>query len=305
MEGIGTFFLMWAIVGVAVNPQAAKRLGGVRHRRHAGCSWSGLGPADRRRLQPGAFVRPGAGVRRVGRRRRVPAGVRGRAGDGSAGGGRRLLPHLHRARARRAQAGWSPWADAQATAAGSARSYTLPRAAGHLLAQLHAVAVADVSVLLQVLRVRHAQGASVLAAGRGAPARRGRAAQHEGALGAHRGAPRGQPRGGGAARGLRPLRLHVVRGLGLRARARARPVAAHEPGSADHDDLARLREVTASQGLMLESVNRVAGGPQGLADQTSRSSPRDDSGRGRAADPVHQRDPGGDRRVAGRARGCA
>ena len=257
VEGIGTFFLMWAIVGVAVNPQAAKDWAAFAIGATLGLVVMVLGPADRRRLQPCAFVRPGPRFRRVGRRRRVPAGVRGRAGDRSAGGGRWRTTASTSRRARRAQEVWGPWGDAHGVmAAGSARSYTLPRAAGHLLAQLHAVAVADVSVLLQVLRVRHAQGASVLAAGRGAPARRGRAAQHEGALGAHWGAPRGQPRGGGAARGLRALRTSRRMWSGsASARWSAACCRTRTSGVLSRDDLARLREVTASQGLMLESVN--------------------------------------------------
>ena len=52
------------------------------------------------------------------------------------------------------------------------------------------------------------------------------------------------------ARGLRRLRR-----LGLRARARARHAAPHEHRRRSREDLARLREVTASQGLMLESVD--------------------------------------------------
>ena len=67
-------------------------------------------------------------------------------------------------------------------------------------------------------------------------------------------------------------------------------------------DLARLREVTASQGLMLESVSERlmetvhAGSPT----KHPASSPGDDRGRRRAADPVHQRHPGRDRRDRGR-----
>ena len=68
-EGIGTFFLVWAIVGVAVNPRGAKDWAALRHRRDAGPRRDGARPAHRRRLQPGARLRPGAGVRRVRRRR--------------------------------------------------------------------------------------------------------------------------------------------------------------------------------------------------------------------------------------------
>ena len=65
----------------------------------------------------------------------------------------------------------------------------------HLLAQRDAVAVADVPVLLQVLRVRDASGAPAHARGGRGAARRRRAAQRQGAAGADRRAARGQRRG--------------------------------------------------------------------------------------------------------------
>ena len=68
------------------------------------------------------------------------------------------------------------------------------------------------------------------------------------------------------------------------------------------DDLARLREVTASQGLMLESVNPAPGdGPRRARRPSTRPAAGDDRRRRRAADPVHQRDPRRDRRDRGRA----
>ena len=67
-------------------------------------------------------------------------------------------------------------------------------------------------------------------------------------------------------------------------------------------DLERLREVTASQGLMLESVERLMLTVHaGLADQAPGAADRDDRRRGRAEDPVHERDPGRDRRERGGA----
>ena len=78
-------------------------------------------------------------------------------------------------------------------------------------------------------------------------------------------------------------------------------------GVLERDDLARLREVTASQGLMLESISERlmetvhAGSP----DQASGAAAGDDRGRRRAEDPVHQRDPGRHRRDRGRARRIA
>ena len=69
------------------------------------------------------------------------------------------------------------------------------------------------------------------------------------------------------------------------------------------EDLARLREVNASMGLMLESVSERlmetvhAGSPT----KHPAAAARDDRGRGRAADPVHERHPGRDRRDRGGA----
>ena len=54
---------------------------------------------------------------------------------------------------------------------------------------------------------------------------------------------------------VRPRGLHRVCRVDVRAGARAGPAAAHEPRVLSREDLARLREVTASQGLMLESVS--------------------------------------------------
>ena len=74
-------------------------------------------------------------------------------------------------------------------------------------------------------------------------------------------------------------------------------------GVARREDLARLREVTASQGLMLESVSERlmetvhAGSPT----KHPASAAGDDRGRRRAADPLHQRHPGRDRRDARRS----
>ncbi len=71
-------------------------------------------------------------------------------------------------------------------------------------------------------------------------------------------------------------------------------------GVLDKEDLARLREVTASQGLMLESVSERlmetvhAGSP----DQAPGSAAGDDRSCGRAEDPLHQRHPRRHRRDA-------
>ena len=66
-------------------------------------------------------------------------------------------------------------------------------------------------------------------------------------------------------------------------------------------DLARLREVTASQGLMLESVNPDLVAHQGSPTKHPAERAGDDPRRRRAADPVHERDPRRDRRDARRS----
>ena len=80
---------------------------------------------------------------------------------------------------------------------GQRRSSRLPADAPprHLLAQRHAVAVADLPLLLQVLRVRDAPGASARARRGRCAARRRREAPRQGAAGAHRRAPGGPTRG--------------------------------------------------------------------------------------------------------------
>ena len=74
-------------------------------------------------------------------------------------------------------------------------------------------------------------------------------------------------------------------------------------GVLDREDLARLREVTASQGLMLESISERlmetvhAGSPTKHPARRIETIAR----RRRAEDPVHERDPGRDRRDRGGA----
>ena len=78
-------------------------------------------------------------------------------------------------------------------------------------------------------------------------------------------------------------------------------------GVLEREDLERLREVNASMGLMLESVSERlmetvhAGSPT----KHPARPPRDDRGRGGAADPVHERHPGRHRRDRGGADGVA
>ena len=69
-------------------------------------------------------------------------------------------------------------------------------------------------------------------------------------------------------------------------------------GVCTREELARLREVTASQGLMLESVNPDLVVHQGSPTKHPEVRLRHDPRGRRAAHPVHERDPGRDRRVA-------
>ena len=64
-ELLGAFFLVWAVVAVAVNPRAARDWSGLAIGGDPGIRGDDHRSADRRGAQPGALVRPGAGVRRV------------------------------------------------------------------------------------------------------------------------------------------------------------------------------------------------------------------------------------------------
>ena len=75
-EGLGTFFLVWVIVGVAVNPRAAKEWAALAIGAALGMGVMVFGAAHRRQLQPGPRLRPGARLRRVGRSRHLPARLR-------------------------------------------------------------------------------------------------------------------------------------------------------------------------------------------------------------------------------------
>ena len=109
-----------------------------------------------------------------------------------------------------------------------------------------------------------------------------------------------------AARRARLRGLHRLRRVGVRAGARARAAAAHQPRRARAaSDLARLREVTASQGLMLESINPDLVAHQGSPTKHPAAAAGDDPRRRRAEDPVHERDPGRHRRVRGGPDGVA
>src|SRR4051794_39756272 len=87
--------------------------------------------------------------------------------------------------------------------------------AGHLLEEPHALALADVPVLLQVLRLRDAPGPPARARRGPRAAGQGCAALGQGAARAHRRAARGPSRGQGAADRVGSRGLHRLRRLGL------------------------------------------------------------------------------------------
>ena len=113
---------------------------------------------------------------------------------------------------------------------------------------------------------------------------------------------------------LRARGLHLLCRVGVRARARARPASAHQPGGA----LARGPRATArGDGLAGADARvelRAVDGhrSRGLAEQASGAAAGDDPRGGATQDPVHQRHPGGHRReragapgLTGSARGAA
>ena len=177
---------------------------------------------------------------------------------------------------------------------------------GHVLAQPDAVALAHVPLSLQVLRVRDPSDAP-------ARARRGRAADRprgapprQGAAGAHRRGARSPPRRAApsspssASTDFTPMWCGRASGRSSAGCSRTRTSAC-----SSRDDLANLREVTASQGLMLESVNPDLVAHQGSPTKHPERRLATIRGRRRAADPVHQRHPRRDRRVRGRPHGVA
>ena len=127
----------------------------------------------------------------------------------------------------------------------------------HLLAQLHALAVADVSLLLQVLRVRDAPGAPARAGrGRAAARRRRRGATCKELLVLTGEKPEVNAEVAAPPRRVRPRRTSPRTSSGpASARSSAGCCPHSNLGVLDRDELARLREVNASMGLMLESVS--------------------------------------------------
>ena len=292
-------------------------------------------PADGRRLQPGARLRPDARQRRrsttssaqfivvytlgpiigallagfaravllPGRARRRPGRSRPPARTSS----RSPQRHLGRASRRRPRLRRRP--SARRAPGPTRRRIRRLRSADapprHVLAQPHAVAVADLPVLLQVLRVRDAQGAP-LRARRGASSILDRAARRarQGAAGPDRRAAGGQP--GRRARAWREyghedFTVYVVwtceRALerGLLPHTNLGVLEPRGPGAPARGD--RLAGPDARVDLRAPDADR----PRRLADQAPGAPPGDDPRRRRAEDPVHERHPRRHRRDRGRA----
>ncbi len=93
-EGIGTFLLVWAVIGVAMNPRANRAWAPLVIGTTLGFAVMIHGAADRRRAEPGALVRPRAGRQRVGRLLGLDHRPVGRS---PAGGGQLLVPVRGRA----------------------------------------------------------------------------------------------------------------------------------------------------------------------------------------------------------------
>ena len=167
----------------------------------------------------------------------------------------------------------------------------------------------DVPLLLQVLRVRDPSAAS-------ARARRGAARSSIAAVARHRAKellvltgerPEHNAGVAGQARRAGLCRLHRLRRLGVRAGARARAAAAHQPRGAGPRGPGAAAGGHRVAGADARVGGRAADGdrPRRLADQAPGAADRDDRRRRRAEDPVHQRDPGRDRGDRGGADGVA
>ena len=176
--------------------------------------------------------------------------------------------------------------------------------AHHLLAQPHPLAVEDLPLLLQVLLLRHPRGAPLQPRGGARDARRRRpGAGSRSCSCSPASCPRSTPP---CASGWAPTatRTSPATSCGP-ASGRSNGGCCPTPTSAcsTREDLARLREVSASQGLMLESIS------ERLMETVHAGSPTkhpgaaagDDPGRGRAEDPLHERDPGRHRREPARS----
>ena len=170
----------------------------------------------------------------------------------------------------------------------------------HLLAQRHAVAVADVRArTASTARSRRisrtctspTRSSACSTAPRGAASR---------SCSSSRATTRPSRRGARAARRARASRTSSPTSCGAASgRSSAGCCRTRTSARSSRDDLARLREVTASQGLMLESMRADLVAHQGSPTKDPALRLADDPRRGRAADPVHERDPRRDRRDRG------
>ena len=100
--------------------------------------------------------------------------------------------------------------------------------------------------------------------------------------------------------------LEYVRAVAIRVIEDTGLLPHLNPGVMSYEELARLKHVSASMGMMLEtSSDRLSGARRPalrFAGQGSRRPAADDRGRRPSGDPVHDRHPGGHRRDAARTR---
>ena len=165
------------------------------------------------------------------------------------------------------------------------------------------------------LRLLHVRAAA--AARRARLPDRGRGARDRPRRGGRLAAPRRSSRSATGPRPATASRGRSSQRSGARRRSSTSPAARGcvldetgllphlNPGVMSRDELASLRPVAASMGIMLETTagaaRRARRPALGLARQGAGAPARDDAPRGRARDPVHERDPDRDRRDAGGA----
>ena len=195
---------------------------------------------------------------------------------------------------------------------GAAASCAGHRDARHVLAE--GLRPAD-DALPRRLRLLHVRAAA--AARRARLPDRGRGARDRASRGGRLAAPRRSSRSATGPRRATASRARSSRRSDARRRSSTSPDARDavldetgllphlNPGVMSRDELVALRPVAASMGIMLETTAGAARRPGrpalGLARQGAGAPARDDAPRGRARDPVHERDPRRDRRDAGGA----
>ena len=176
IEAIGTFCLVLVILAAVFSRKSFKEWAPLAIGTTLGFIVMVGGPLDRRLLQPGALVRPGPGRQRVGRRLALPARpdrrlaarrgclqVRARAGGPCLRPSRPSRSGRPAAEVLRGRALIPDSCTDRGAVRSRAVAVACQRAPGHLLAELHALPLAHLPVLLQVLRVCDSSGPYPLA----------------------------------------------------------------------------------------------------------------------------------------------